>query len=777
MKKIKNIVFYETYVNGKVEKRACFFLMNGYVEDVSYGEAINACFKICKERNITSKKEFANMINKDTIHVVSEKKLLNNLNYYSPTIDEIKEAQKLEKEARNKRDKNKNFDLPKKSNKISDTNTLNCNVVNTEKKPGIFKNAFNKFKKSRVAKRVVAVATAFAVAIGAGHFALNHKSMKGKMLDSNVITTSQDIGGDPVQQVNASSNVNIVIDNSNYDNYSYEQLQSVTSNVTQKESMNSLYNTITSFNGDFASSHIEQGKDIRAALKYDEVIALQTAYNDYSKDELKAIFNGADIKSRDLVNAYKDATLQLMGAYIIETPECPVNMSYLLESDEAKNYYNKMHQMFMNANNATGQDKIDKVNAFYNQIRSDFPISEEERTEGISHSDSRNSLESYKLSVVPMVAAGEIMWQNLDVDMTLDDTSIDWLNDIGLCNYAEETFDRIETITLSSDEDIYNPTYDQYKTAIEKYLAEKGMAVIDDEHRELSKLDAFQNKVNYNFESSMSSFTYSSGTAYSTSSYQTSTSHTETSTTYRTEETRESVSADQVPQAEREKLENQINSEIAKENEQAKAEAEEKAEETRKQIQASEDENAKKVNEEVKEDEKKLQEDISNANEKIDKNNSDDNKSTDTPVNEKDFDGNVDFDNNHSDNAGNLDDSVKDITTDGTGADKELPDPNKTGAEFDKQAETSQAQVTDTATSTNTSSTTEQTHESYEVVEDNSTYNSNNEIYEYDEVIEEEIQPTQNNNTQTTTYEEAVDNYIESQANQTPEEESYQYTK
>jgi len=777
MKKIKNIVFYETYANGKVEKRACFFLMNGYVEDVSYDEAINACFKICKERNITSKEEFANMINKDTIHVVSEKKLLNNLNYYSPTIDEIKEAQKLEKEARNKRDKNKNLDLPEKSNKISDTDTLNCNVVNTEKKPGIFKNAFNKFKKSRVAKRVVAVATAFAVAIGSGHFALNHKSMKGEMLDSNVITTSQDIGGDAVQQVNASSNVNIVIDNSNYDNYSYEQLQSVTSNVTQKESMNSLYNTITSFNGDFASSHIEQGKDIRAALKYDEVIALQTAYNDYSKDELKAIFNGADIKSRDLVNAYKDATLQLMGAYIIETPECPVNMSYLLESDEAKNYYNKMHQMFMNANNATGQDKIDKVNAFYNQIRSDFPISEEERTEGISHSDSRNSLESYKLSVVPMVAAGEIMWQNLDVDMTLDDTSIDWLNDIGLCNYAEETFDRIETITLSSDEDIYNPTYDQYKTAIEKYLAKKGMAVIDDEHRELSKLDAFQNKVNYNFESSMSSFTYSSGTAYSTSSYQTSTSHTETSTTYRTEETRESVSADQVPQAEREKLENKINSDIAKENEQAKAEAEKKAEETRKQIQASEDENAKKVNEEVKEDEKKLQEDISNANEKIDKNNSDDNKSTDTPVNEKDFDGNVDFDNNHSDNAGNLDDSVKDITTDGTGADKELPDPNKTGAEFDKQAETSQAQVTDTATSTNTSSTTEQTHESHESVEDNSTYNSNNEIYEYDEVIEEEIQPTQNNNTQTTTYEEAVDNYIESQANQTPDEESYQYTK
>ena len=58
------------------------------------------------------------------------------------------------------------------------------------------------------------------------------------------------------------------------------------------------------------------------------------------------------------------------------------------------------------------------------------------------------------------------------------------------------------------------------------------------------------------------------------------------------------------------------------------------------------------------------------------------------PVNERDFgDHNVDFDNDHSDDNGNLDNSVKDITTDGSGANNgALPDPNETGRKFDAAA-------------------------------------------------------------------------------------------
>ena len=70
-------------------------------------------------------------------------------------------------------------------------------------------------------------------------------------------------------------------------------------------------------------------------------------------------------------------------------------------------------------------------------------------------------------------------------------------------------------------------------------------------------------------------------------------------------------------------------------------------------------------------------------------------------VNESDFGGHdVDFDPEHEDGNGNLNDSVTDITTDGTGAktENDLPDPNQTGAIFDGTA----SATTTTKTGTDT---------------------------------------------------------------------------
>ena len=94
--------------------------------------------------------------------------------------------------------------------------------------------------------------------------------------------------------------------------------------------------------------------------------------------------------------------------------------------------------------------------------------------------------------------------------------------------------------------------------------------------------------------------------------------------------------------------------------------------------------------EEVREDAADMQREIDEANKQIDKNNKDQNPNNDVPVNEKDFgDHGVDFDSDHSDRNGNLDSSVEDITTDPRGdmTNTPLPDPNKTGAEFDRIGE------------------------------------------------------------------------------------------
>ena len=850
MNEIKEIVFYENLEVKNPERKACIVYENGKLKKVSYADGINTCYNLIKINNITTDEKFNNFMN-NYVQVMSEKRFNQEYNIekndniadnkigllktevLKPVVKPIKikrnddlkslytfknknkeikpfftskkskKESKLSNEKINIFSKIKSFFTSKKSKKESKLSNEKINIFSKIKSFFTSRKAKKESKlsneKENVFSKIKSYFTSKKKTNSNKIRKINKKQIPNKIMSfkNKAITTT--LASALILGSSGGAVASALTNKSSDDNSStsttqefksedtVDDLLNETTNSTQKTAMTNLYSTITTFNGKFASAHMEDGKDIRAALSFDEVSALQVAYNDYTKDELKSIFNGADIYSKDLTNAYKDATLQLMGAYVIETPESPVDMSYLLETQEAKDYYNKMHKMFMEANSATGQEKLDKINAFYERIRCDFPITEEVRTEGISHADARNSIESYKLSVVPMVAAGEIMWQNLDVDLTLDNTSIDWLNDTGLCNYAEEKFARVETITLTSDTDFSNPTYEEYRRAINNYLDEYGINIINDEHRELSKLDAFQSKVNYNFEKNAGNFTYTSGTCYSSSSYQTTSSYTTSSTTYRSVTTKEAVSEDQVPTDERERLKSQIDSGIEFWNAKSKASGERTAEQNRLQIQAKEDENAKKIEQEVQADQKQLQQDINEANNQINKNNSDNDKTNDKKVNEKDFSGNVDFDKEHSDAAGNLDDSVKDITTDASGADQKLPDPNDTGAEFDKKAESTESTTESTTqvdennvdtpaeetnvpsypTESTTSSSVEDSTPSYPTEttsSSSSAESSSSQTDDYDEVVEVD-------------YDEAVDAYVESLAQQQDNnEESYQYT-
>ena len=617
------------------------------------------------------------------------------------------------------------------------------------RKENCIKRLWKKIKRSPIGKKVTAVIVSVALifGIGGGIYSCSKRQTREGVMNNSNIASMNNLEDDK----NSTNGIVIVGDNSSYNNCTVKQLLDVTTSQVQKESMSNLQKSIIGFNESFADAHTGSYQnaagetvDVRAALSFDEMVALQQAYNDYSKTELKAYFNGSDVSKDSLTRSYKDASLQLMGAYVIETNEHPVDMSGLINSDEGKAFYNKYHQMFLAAKTATGDEKLEKIKEFYSSVKADFPITQEVRTEGIAHADDYATLASYKLSVAPMIAAGEIMWQNLKVDETLDDSTIDFLNDLGLCNYAESKFGTIETISLTSESDSTNPLYEQYKSAFEKELKEKNIYVIDDEHRELSKLQEFQEAVNWHFENE-ESYGYSSGVVMTTSeTYQEKYSWQESHTTYSSEQTRETVEASQIPDGVRNNLENQVNSEIASENEQAKQEAEKKAEETQKEMQKEEDKKAEQIEEEIKKDDQQFQDQIDKANETINKNNSDQDSSNDEKVNENEFGGNVDFDEDHSDENGNLDDSVENITTNGDGdqTGEELPDPNQTGAEFDKKSP-----------SGDSTSSTEQLEETPST----STSGTGDETYEYEELI---------------------DQLIEQEAAQSSTEtEGYQYTK
>ena len=550
-----------------------------------------------------------------------------------------------------------------------------------------FKRAWENLKKNKVVKRIIVCVTAVGVALGL-YSCAKKQSLDGVIASMNFPGIFATKDKDATDE-NADSLADVLVfgDNDQFNNYSFDQLLEVTTNETQKTVMTNLDAAMTGFNDTFASKHLEVGKMVRATLTFDEMVALQTAYNNYSKTQIQAYFNGADIKAADMTRAYKDASLQLMGAHVIETSESPVDMSMLLETQEAKDFYKKYHEAFLAAKEASDETKIMRVTDFYRMVRSDFPITTEVRTEGIAHSENYKKLESYKLSVAPMIAAAEMMWQNLERDVTLDDSEIDFLNDLGLCNYADETFERIETITLASEEDNENPLYDQYRNAIIEKYKSANMYYIDDAHRELTELKEFDEAVNWHFN-----VVEEEATVQETGSVQTQTqtrqetsTRTETSTTYH-----EEVTTREIPITETAKAE--VDAQIAAENEAARVAAEQAAAVNLQQIQAVEDQKKEQIDAEVVQEAQQLQTDIAEANQQIAENNADQNPANNVPVNESDFGAaNVQFDEQHSDAQGNLDNSVENITTDPTGdmTNEPLPDPNQTGQAFDAQMDSS----------------------------------------------------------------------------------------
>ena len=635
MKDIYNIVFYDSIKDNKSVQQACIFYTDGSVEETVSSKGITILTTYLNKNKI---KNFEKDINRKRVFTFNtEKEFRDNYGKFFPP----------------KSDSNKDSKEEKVKEKIKEN------------------------KKEIITILVLGAITAGLVGLS---LILKRCSKTGTIIDAPENNNTQNNNGSRRNPRNGGKLYN----NDYYNNYTYSQLLGVTYNGFQRNEMVNLSNSLTGFNKTFANNYIEDDKNVKAALSFDEVVALQQAYNSYSKEEIKAYFNGQEVDATYMTKAYKSASLQLTGAYIIETSENQVDMSMLIDSQEGKDFYKRYHNMYLKAKEAEGEEKEELINEFYKAVKEDFPITEEVRTEGMAHFDDYTSLKDYQLAVTPMIAAAEMIFQKTDIDYTLNDTEIEFFNDIGLCNLADDKFERIETIMLGAYEDAINPLYVQYRNAIINEISKDNNYVIDDEHRELTNLDRFQEVVNNQNHKTTYSGEY--GVPY-TEDYGKVTTKTWTDTTTESHtDTKTTVSDGPVSDEDKAKVDDSINTE----NENARSEAEKRAEEEAKNQQAEADQEKANVEKEVEEENKKLQDDVKDINENINNDN--------TP-NENNYNS-VDFDNNHSNNKGDLDDSVKNVTTDGAGANEPLPDPNEYGKDFDTKQKTKSSTKTNSPVKT-----------------------------------------------------------------------------
>lgn len=614
-----------------------------------------------------------------------------------------------------------------------------------EKKDGlvktVFKKAKKKFKESRLGVKITTLAIATTMIFGLFSCA-NRKSLDGQMVNSDIsyVNTETNTEDDNTIPVIAD-----VVETE------FDKLLAQSTSLRQREVMQNVSDNLDYFNVEFANAHKEAGKNIKACITWDEMIALQVAVNDYTDEELREIFPQLKVSStfvKDTLKNYNKANLQLMMSYIIETKDSRVNAYKLVESTEGQDFVKKYEDMYFAAHEATGSTKLELVKKFYDSVRKDF---------NLDKATDYKQYPSYYQLVSNIISAGEMEFQNLDVDYTLTDAEIARFQSINLCEIARDKIENhLYKIIESTQKYCYgskdggskdgndSTIYDQFREEKIRELKEKDSYFTTEENRDISKYDEFIKRVNKEVEcfteykeNSGSKVEENCKTETSVKNETKTSTRTEVKTTYKTttkvtNTTDRNEAINMTSKEQVEKAEAEVDCKVEEENQKRKEEAEKAAEAKREELQKEADEQAKKNEEEVKKDQEDLEEKIEEANKKIE---------NDEVVNEKDLEHDVEFDDDHSDSNGNLDESVKDITTDGTGANEALPDPNVTGAEFDKKAEIVEDKKEETSSSNTNSSNTNSTN----------TNNSSNSSSTDEGFYTEEVTTNNNVTTQETT--------------------------
>lgn len=450
-------------------------------------------FMFIYEKTIVKACEYA------TLHILQRKKLKasqeNKENAESSTKKNLFQRSK-KKKSENKTKKNFFQKLKKEKNE-----TENKNKFFNKRTKSKNKTAKNKTRKRKRIFTKVKAAIFAAVLMVAGAFGISSYQKKELSLNPQSKVESE---ADILNDLSKADIINLIkeyklsadqvsqlirdgkITNDDFKHLSVEQLLNITSSNIQQQEMEKISNFLNGYNITFAKNCLDkEAGEIRTVLTYTEANALNLAYNNYSKADIQAIFNGSE--AIDFTKAYKEGYLQLLGAFILATDNNPVQLDKLINDENGKTFVKDYETTFYECKNLTGEDQVKTVTELYKRVVNDFAIT----------STNQGTIESYKLAVAPIVVAATSLFDDLEIDQTLVDQVTTYFNEVGLYSKATENFNMANA--LNGTEDSENPTYEQYKDAEINSLEDESAYYKSDKNRDLSQLDKFKSLVNWQF--------------------------------------------------------------------------------------------------------------------------------------------------------------------------------------------------------------------------------------------------------------------------------------
>ncbi len=458
----------------------------------------------------------------------------------------------------------------------------------------------------------------------------------------------------------------------NQNTASYITLVNNTKNEVKTKFMSNFNSFMGLFNGPFASTHKDADKSAKLCLSTEEAAASFLAYNGKSltNEELAAIFDETKLDKGQLIENYKSGYLQLMLAGIVQTS--PTRVDLLINSDAGKAMYQKYEDMNIAFNTATNESAKKEIAAnFVSTTIKDFQL---DATKGNFEHQTIEDLgikDSYT-AVLPIIAAMHTKTINYGDKYSFTDAQIEALNNEALCDLAaqniEDAVTRLQMMQMLGKTATSDPSYANYMRAIKQDLKAKGNYELND--RDISVTELFKKQIGATGVVMRETKNSVQMVGPSTQTKTWSESKTEKTGT---KKAKQNVSRDTAVKAVGKKevkaAEKKVDQKYKDKTQENKEKAEKEADKKQKEQQAVEDEKGKEIDKKVDDYNQKVENEIKDTSDKHD--------AGDKVSGTGDH---YQVDESHTDEEGNINNSVTDVTTDNSNVSADpLPDPNAMG--------------------------------------------------------------------------------------------------
>lgn len=428
-------------------------------------------------------------------------------------------------------------------------------------------------------------------------------------------------------------------------------------NADKNNAVNAVWDYISGYNMG-ANYQSDKNSSTKLGLRWDEVVAEYLAYNNLSQKAINNIFDTYKFDAHKFVKAYKSGFEQEVLSCVVQTNAS--EKAALIKNNKGKDFYNKYESMLLDYNNAKdGKQKVKYAEKFYKQLHKDF---DDDFTQYYV-----SDIAKYKLSIMPMIKAMNKMTSKLELNNELTAYEKDCFDRLSDSSVIETKFKNIEkkltayqiankSLGDNDDEISYAQLKKRY---INELKDDDAYNVADNSDRNIKDHSEYKKNISYKY------IPNNSGNDNSSKKENNNQTTKEVNTT-------DDNSVQKTPETKKE----------SKEKQERKAVHETKKTDDKIKTSTSDSKN-KKSNKSTSSDSSNkesvaVEEGATGATTSVDTTTVEDNIVTPSSDNYQDTSSAIKADDNGTNNV-EIDDSVKDVTTDSTGAvdsDTALPDPN-----------------------------------------------------------------------------------------------------